>query len=113
MVLSHREKDEMMGIACKLWSYLNACEWEKARYLLSEDFEAVWPQSRERIVGPDNFIALNREYPGKGEIQVQDVRYGYEPWDKIHEITTTVKIKWKKPEGRLVSLSLKDSSRLG
>ena len=63
------------------------------------DFEATWPQSREKIIGADNFIALNREYPGKGEIQVQDSRYGYDRWDHIHEVTTTVRIKWDNPEG--------------
>ena len=32
--------------------------------LLSEDFEAHWPNTRERIRGPGNFIDLNESYPG-------------------------------------------------
>ncbi len=97
--MNDREKNEAVGIACQLWQHFHAREWEAARSLLSDEFEAVWPQSREKISGADNFIALNRAYPGRGEIQVQDSRYGYDQWEHIHEVTTTVEIKWEKPDG--------------
>ena len=32
--------------------------------MLSEDFEACWPNTRERICGTENFVALNESYPG-------------------------------------------------
>lgn len=97
--MSEREEEDVRGIAHRLWRHFNAREWEAARELLSDDFEALWPQSREKIVGPDNFIALNRNYPGKGEIEVHDSKYGYDRWDKVHEVTTTVRIAWEKPDG--------------
>ena len=98
--MSDREQDEATGIACQLWHHFNAREWDAARKLLSDDFEAFWPQSRERIIGADNFITVNREYPGKGEIQIEDSRYGYDSWDHTHEVTTTVRIKWEKANGK-------------
>jgi hypothetical protein len=97
--MNEREEREATEIACQLWRHFNAREWDAARKLLADDFEATWPQSRERIVGADNFIALNRDYPGNGEIQVEDSRYGYDRWEHIHEVTTTVRIRWNKPDG--------------
>ena len=32
--------------------------------LLSEDYEAHWPNASERILGPKNFAALNESCPG-------------------------------------------------
>lgn len=98
-MVQDREKDKATRIACQLWRYLNEREWDSARKLLAGDFAAFWPQSREKLIGADNFITLNREYPGKGEIQIEDSRYGYDRWDHIHEVTTTVRIKWQKPDG--------------
>lgn len=37
--------------------------------LLHPRFVAVWPQSKERIVGPRNFIDVNRFYPGNHKIE--------------------------------------------
>ena len=39
--------------------------------LLSEGFEACWPNTRERIHGRENFIALNENYPGVWRCTVQ------------------------------------------
>lgn len=98
-IMNERERDEAVAVACKLWRYFNSRDWEAARKLLTDDFEAYWPQSREKIFGADNFIALNREYPGKGTIQVEDHRCGFNNWDKIFEVTTTARIKWEKANG--------------
>jgi len=34
---------------------------------------AEWRQTSERIVGPDNFIALNTTYPGRWRCTLQDL----------------------------------------
>lgn len=88
------------GIATDLWEHFNNREWDKARALLSDDFEAHWPQSREIIKGPENFIQINREYPGSGTIQVQDATHFHEPWEHTDCVTTQTKIDWKKPDGK-------------
>ncbi len=41
--------------------------------MLSEDFEAHWPNTRERIRGPENFIALNENCPGAWRCTIQRV----------------------------------------
>jgi hypothetical protein len=55
-----REAENSKQACIELWHFIGACEWEKARALLTDDFEADWPQSNERIVGADNFIEVNR-----------------------------------------------------
>jgi hypothetical protein len=58
-------------LVTKFWNYFSNQEWEKAKELLDQDFIATWPQSRERILGPDNFININRHYPGNHKIQIK------------------------------------------
>jgi len=46
---------EARKIAKDLWDYFNQGAWPEARKLLADDFEAHWPQTREKM-GPDQFI---------------------------------------------------------
>ena len=45
---------------------MNTNDFAAAAECLSPDFVLLWPQSRERIVGRDNFAALNSAYPANG-----------------------------------------------
>lgn len=56
-----------------LWKDFGRLRWEHAEGLLGRGFTAVWPQSRERMRGAGNFIAVNRNYPGKHDIKVNKV----------------------------------------
>jgi ketosteroid isomerase-like protein len=47
-----------------IWKALGAGDWESAGNNLHEDFVQEWPQSGERIVGRNNAIAINRNFPG-------------------------------------------------
>jgi ketosteroid isomerase-like protein len=51
-------------VAERLWRALEAGDWDGAGALVSDDFVQEWPQSGERIVGRDNAIAINRDFPG-------------------------------------------------
>ena len=51
-------------LAAELWRLFDAGRFRDALPLLAEDFEARWPNTRERIRGRENFIALNENYPG-------------------------------------------------
>jgi len=86
---------------CELWRHIEDRKWDNARRLLSEDFEAFWPQSRERIVGADNFIELNRCYPGEHKIEVLNFTCGYDQWDKEFTVSTQVHIESKAPDGKI------------
>ena len=52
------------ALAAELWRLFDVGRFRDALALLSEDFEAHWPNTRERIRGRENFIALNENYPG-------------------------------------------------
>ena len=49
----------------ELWRLFDEGRFDDVRPLLADDFVADWPQTRERIAGPDNFIGLNAAYPGR------------------------------------------------
>ena len=60
--MSTARKDR--DVAIELWHCFDQQRFRDALPLLSDDFEAHWPNTRERIRGPENFIALNENYPG-------------------------------------------------
>lgn len=98
------QNDDAVGLALSLWRCFAERRWDDAKQLLSPDFEATWPQSRERIVGPDNFIGLNRDYPGTHEFQIVNHQYGFERWERGHHVTTQVLIKSSMPDGKRLEL---------
>jgi hypothetical protein len=51
-------------VAEAVWRALQAGDWDTASGYLREDFVQEWPQSGERIVGRDNAIAINQNFPG-------------------------------------------------
>ena len=56
-----------------LWLAFDALDFEAAGSLLHETFVCEWPQSRERIRGRENFITLNKHYPGQWRISIQRI----------------------------------------
>ena len=54
----------------RLWAHFDAGDFDAATPILWEDFVAEWPQSRERMRGRENFLAVNRNYPGKSRCTV-------------------------------------------
>jgi ketosteroid isomerase-like protein len=51
-------------VAEGLWRALQAGDWDAAGGHLHDDFVQEWPQSGERIVGRDNALAIERNFPG-------------------------------------------------
>ena len=60
-------------VATALWRCFDERRFRDALPLLSEKFEAHWPNTRERIVGRENFIGLNESYPGDSRCTVRRV----------------------------------------
>jgi hypothetical protein len=58
------EERDAGQVAETVWRALQAGDWDTAAGLLHEDFVQEWPQSGERIVGRDNAIAINQNFPG-------------------------------------------------
>jgi len=57
-------EDQAVAIAQEVWRKLGDGDWDGARALLADDYVQEWPQSRERIEGPDDALAINRNFPG-------------------------------------------------
>lgn len=52
------------AVAEQLWGRLGAGDWDGARELMHDGFVQEWPQSGERIEGPDDALAIDRNFPG-------------------------------------------------
>ena len=55
---------EAEELADRYWDALNNQDYGALKELYKEDAVQEWPQSGERIVGRDNIIAVNENYPG-------------------------------------------------
>jgi ketosteroid isomerase-like protein len=52
------------------WRAMAANDFAAAGRFLHDDFVLDWPQSGERIRGPENFVAVNQHYPTVGRWQI-------------------------------------------
>src|SRR5512143_2012393 len=57
----------------ELWQRLGRFDFAGAGELLHDDYVCEWPQSKERIRGRANFVALNTNYPGRWKAEVTRV----------------------------------------
>lgn len=53
------------------WALVDAADFGAAAELLADGFVCDWPQSRERIRGRANFVAVNAHYPGRWRIAIR------------------------------------------
>lgn len=51
-------------VAEDLWRAWEKQDWDTAMSLMHDDYVQEWPQSGERIVGRDNAIEINKNFPG-------------------------------------------------
>ena len=82
-----------------LWTYIGKKQWSEARQLLADDFEADWPQSREKM-GPDGFLEVNRNYPGTHIIRPIDSHYRYDRFEKRSKVVTQTNVESEMPDGK-------------
>lgn len=87
-------------IAIRFWHLVRDQQWEEARKVLSDDFEAHWPQSDETFKNPDHFIAMNAAYPGTHKIEVLDSRYELDKWEHIEHVITDTLIETVAPDAK-------------
>jgi ketosteroid isomerase-like protein len=57
---------DAVAIARAFWQRMGANDWKAAAELFADDFELVWPQSGERILSHEAFVAVNANYPAAG-----------------------------------------------
>ena len=98
------KNETALDTVINLWKHFDNQEWDKAKSLLSDDFKATWPQSKEKIISPNNFIEMNRTYPGSHKIEVLGTQHSYDVWEHVDEVTTQVFIQSKMPDGKKMEL---------
>ena len=56
-----------------LWQLFSEQKWDESKNLFHPQFVAEWPQSRERFLSADDFVEMNRAYPGNHTIEVLNI----------------------------------------
>lgn len=51
----------------EFWRLMGTNDFHAVKALLAPDLVVDWPQSGERLRGPDNFAQMNAEYPTTGQ----------------------------------------------
>lgn len=97
-------KNESAGqLVTQLWFHIATQQWDQAKKLLAEDFEAIWPQSNEKF-NRDNFIEVNRTYPGTHKIEILNMYSEHDQWDHVDTVISELIIKSTTPEGKEIEL---------
>jgi limonene-1,2-epoxide hydrolase len=63
------DDNESKYVVTQFWAAMQTNDFHAAARLLGEDYVLEWPQSGERIHGPENFAAFNEHYPAAGRWQ--------------------------------------------
>jgi limonene-1,2-epoxide hydrolase len=71
----------------QFWQRMSTFDFAGAGELLHDEYICEWPQSRERIRGRANFVALNAAYPGRWVIAIQRIVACHE------QVTTEVTLR--------------------
>lgn len=66
------------SIVRQLWERIESRDWPGMVELLHEDVVIDWPHSGESIRGRENFIAMQRDYPGNWHLTILSVSAGPE-----------------------------------
>jgi ketosteroid isomerase-like protein len=64
---NHGERMKNKQILGNFWATMETNDFYAASQLLHDEYTLEWPQSGERILGRDNFAAINTNYPAEGE----------------------------------------------
>jgi limonene-1,2-epoxide hydrolase len=81
--------DECRHIVESFWRAMNDNDFQGAGGLLADDFVLDYPQSRERLRGRENWVALNQEYPAAGRWSFQVHRLIVENQQAVTEVTVS------------------------
>lgn len=104
IMATKQSTEEATRVCFDLWDCISTRNWESARKLLSDDFEAHWPQSQEILPSPEAYIEVNRTYPGEHKIQFLNSMCEYDQWELSFSVSTQVQIESKMPDGRELKL---------
>jgi limonene-1,2-epoxide hydrolase len=65
-VVSMPQSPTPEAVVREFWRLMGTNDFESVGAVLAPEFVMEWPQSRERIRGPERFSRMNAEYPTNG-----------------------------------------------
>lgn len=71
------------------WAAMGASRFDELPPLLADGFVCEWPHSGERIVGRENFVEIQRTYPGTGSIDIERLVD-----DGAGQVATQCRVSW-------------------
>ncbi len=63
------ESSSAEAVVREFWRLMGTNDFRAVKAVLAEELVVEWPQSKERIRGPENFARMNSEYPTTGRWQ--------------------------------------------
>ena len=54
------------NVVREFWRLMATNDFASVKSILADDLVVEWPQSNERVRGPENFAQVNTEYPANG-----------------------------------------------
>ena len=76
-------------IVLEFWRLMASNDFHSVKQVLAESFVLEWPQSNERIRGPENFARMNAEYPANGLWQFTVKRLLSSDQDVVTQVAVT------------------------
>jgi hypothetical protein len=76
-------------IVLEFWRLMASNDFHAVKQVLAESFILEWPQSNERIRGPENFARMNAEYPANGRWQFTVKRLVSSDQDVVTHVAIT------------------------
>lgn len=71
------------------WKGMQTNDFARAARWLTDDFFCDWPQSGERIIGPGNFVEINRRYPAAGPWNFEIVKLLVQGSEVVSDVLVT------------------------
>lgn len=90
---------ENKEVVINLWDSISSNRWDEVELLLSDKFEAYWPQSKKKM-DRDEFIAFNKKISENKKLQILNVNHDYDQWDHISTVITQVSANSSLEDGK-------------
>jgi ketosteroid isomerase-like protein len=100
--------EETRRVVEQYWSAMQTNDWRAAGELLHDEYVLEWPQSRERIRGRENFVAMNAQYPAAGLWQFDVRRFVVEGDTAVTDVLVTDSVV----QGRAITFSTVRDGRI-
>ena len=71
------------------WAAMGASRFDQLPPLIADGFVCDWPHTGERIVGPDDFVEVQRRFPGTGSIAIERLVD-----DGAGQVVTQCRVAW-------------------